>query len=563
MRQTPRIVLFCAVSLLLAGNHCLAETIEAQSAITQVTVYPGSSLISRAAALKLSAGVHQVTFGGIIPELDDSSLRVSGFGTAEVKILGAQVKREYLEEKPAQKVRELQEEIEKLQDDGRALSDAKNVLENDKQFLDSVRLFAKVQVPKDLATRMPPPQELEETYKFLDAKLKDGYAQAQDLDIKKRQLDKKLEALNNELAQISGGANKLKRYITVDLDVAKAGNLDLAVSYMVGGASWQPLYDARADFDASQITLTSFGVVRQTTGDDWNDVEMSLSTAKPSISGRMPYVSPWFLKPAVFALRRADAAGLMLAAKSVNAPEPSAQYQAFDEVQKDKEEKVSEAQIAQAQTQEMGTSVIYKLSGKATVKPDGSEHKLPILTQTLKADFEYSAYPRLSHFAYLGSRVTNAKDLQLLAGRVNVFLQGDFVGVSSIDNVGPQEEFDLYLGVDENVKVKREEVTKKMDDVLIAGIPAPNRKVTCTYKLTVENYKSKKIKVNLFEALPVSQDERIRVKITDTSVEPKDKDWKDRKGIWRWELGLEPKAKQEIIYTYTVEYPRGMQVEGF
>jgi uncharacterized protein (TIGR02231 family) len=136
------------------------------------------------------------------------------------------------------------------------------------------------------------------------------------------------------------------------------------------------------------------------------------------------------------------------------------------------------------------------------------------------------------------------------------------VGTSSIDNIGPGEEFDLYLGVDENVKVKREQIEKKVDDVLIAGIPASNRRTTFKYKTTIENYKKRKIKIIFFEAMPVSEDERIKVKVTSVSLEPKEKDWKDRKGIWRWELELEPKEKKEILYTFSIEHPRNMQVEG-
>jgi uncharacterized protein (TIGR02231 family) len=221
-----------------------------------------------------------------------------------------------------------------------------------------------------------------------------------------------------------------------------------------------------------------------------------------------------------------------------------------------------EARVEYAQSEAKGLAVVYKLTHKATIKSDGSEYKLPISSQTLNVDFEYSIYPRASTYAYLGSRVMNSKDLQLLGGRVNVFLDGDFVGSSSIDTIGPGEDFDLYLGVDESVKVKREQIEKKVDDVLIAGIPAPTRKTTFKYKLTVENYKNKKIKVILFEAMPVSQDERIKVNVANASLAPKEKDWKDRKGVWRWELDLEPQAKQEIFYSYSVEHPRDMQVDG-
>ena len=158
--------------------------------------------------------------------------------------------------------------------------------------------------------------------------------------------------------------------------------------------------------------------------------------------------------------------------------------------------------------------------------------------------------------------MSNAPDLQLLAGTVNVFVDGDFVGSSSIDTIGPGEEFDLSLGVDENVKIKREEIERKVDDVLVAGIPSPNRKTTLKYKFTLENYKTKKIKAILLEATPVSENERLRVKIADVSLQPNQKDWKNRLGVWRWELELEPKGKKEIFYTAVIEHSREMRVEG-
>jgi uncharacterized protein (TIGR02231 family) len=132
-----------------------------------------------------------------------------------------------------------------------------------------------------------------------------------------------------------------------------------------------------------------------------------------------------------------------------------------------------------------------------------------------------------------------------------------------VDNIGPGEEFDLYLGIDENVKVQREQIEKKVDDVLIAGIPSPNRKTTLKYKTTIENYKNARVKVIFFEAMPVSENEQIKVKLTDANLEPKEKDWKNRKGVWRFELVLDPGQKQEIIYGFFVEHPRGMHVEGF
>ncbi len=136
------------------------------------------------------------------------------------------------------------------------------------------------------------------------------------------------------------------------------------------------------------------------------------------------------------------------------------------------------------------------------------------------------------------------------------------MGVSHLAAIAPAEEFDLYLGVDENVKVKKEEIERKVDDVLLGGIPAPNRKITIVFKATVENYKSKDITFELFDSVPVSEDERIKVRVERVTPEPKEKDYKDKKGVWRWELKLEPRAKKEISYTTIIDYPRSLQVEG-
>ncbi len=546
--------------LLFSCGILSASEINATSNISKVCVYPDSALVTRKAGLKLTSGAYTVIFSDRIPEVDENSLKVSGQGSATVKLFGAQVKKEFLEEVPSEKIKQLKDQIQKLNDEGMALNGRKQQLFEEKGFLDSIRLFSGGQIPKDLVTRMPVAKDLDDTLKFLDNALKENYSQVIECELKMRGLRDKIDVLNRELSEISGPNKKMKRSITVDLEVLKPGDFVLNISYLVRGAYWQPIYEARADFAKSLVVLDSYGLVKQTTGEDWQDVEISLSTAKPAIGGNMPYVSPWFLRPyqpaQVFYAQKEKSLRSM-AMKN----DAAVQYEAFSDADN---MAIGGAPAAPeyAVAEEKGISIVYTLPRKETIKADGAEHKLAVSSQELKADFQYSSYPRVSNFAYLGSRVTNAKDLQLLSGRVNIFLEGDFVGSSSIENIGPGEEFDLYLGADENVKIKRELIEKKVDETLIGGIPSPNKQTIYRYKLTVENYKPKKMTVKLFEAMPVSEDDRIKVKIDKVSLEPKEKNWKDRKGVWLWDLELAPKEKKEIFYTFTVEHPRQMQVEG-
>lgn len=551
MNKAINIMIFLGLILFVSVNGYTAE-IEVKSEINEISVYDSSALINRVTHLELDKGAYTAIFSNIIPEVDENSLRVSAEGTANIKLFGAQVKREYLEEVPSERIKQLNEEIQKLEDEITRMQNLKTILTEKKKFLSSITLFSNTQIPQDLITNMPEISDLENILIFLDKELRDIYTQTLDCELEIRGLNNKLETLKSELSQISGVQRKLKRSIMVELEVLKEGATDLKVSYLVGGASWDPIYDARANFEKSEVELVSYGVIRQATGEDWSDVICSLSTAKPRIGGSMPYVASWFLRPYQPEVMRD---------KVLAVPAPASQTLAFKKESEVLEEP-AESEMAYATAQERGIAVIYKLPSKISVKSDKSEHKFPVSSQILPAEFEYSSYPRVSPFAYLGSRITNSKGLQLLAGRVNIFLEGDFVGFSGIGNIAPSEAFDLYLGIDENVKVKRECLEKKVDETLIAGIPSRTKKTTFKYKLTVENYKSKKIKVKLFEAMPVSEDDRIKIKIDEISLEPGVKDWEDRKGIWLWELELEPQQKQEIFYTFIVEHPRDMEVEG-
>jgi uncharacterized protein (TIGR02231 family) len=547
------------VFMIMFPVFVLAQDLPANSKIDQVTVYAQGALVSRSADLKLPEGAQRVIFSDIIPALDENSLRVSGEGAAQVKILGAYFKKEFLKESADAKVKELQEKIQEAQDQIRRLNDTLMVLQDKKSFLDSVRLFSQGQLPKELVTKMPSPQELEETLKFLDARLRDNYKETVDVELSLREAQKNLDVLNRELISIAGEGQKQKVSIVVDLEAEKSGDFTLHAAYRVSGASWYPLYDARADFAKSQVELISFGMVKQSSGDDWENVNMQLSTAPVNVSAFMPEVSPWFIRPFAPQMERMRSGSFGMR------QEMTMQVNSMSDAFEGKVVALAAPKAAQysfTESEEKGVALVYKLAHPQNLKSGAAEYKLPVAAQILKSNFEYSAYPRLSPYAYLLSRVANAKDQQLLGGTVNIFLEGDFVGQGRIKNVGPGEEFNLYLGVDENVKIKRQQLEKKTDDVFIANIPSPSRKVTYKFKLAVENYKNSKIKVNLFEAMPVSENEKIKVTLGTVSLVPKDKDWKNKKGVWRWEIELEPKAKQEIFYSYSVECPREMNIEG-
>lgn len=549
--------LFMAVT---AAGICSAEQIEAVSSVKAVTVFPDCALVSRIASVKVPQGEHAVAFSDIIPEIEENSIRVSAKGAGEVTLLGAMLKQSFLTEAPVERVRKLQEKIRDLNDGIKAQQDLKAVLRDQKSYIDSVRLFSQGQIPKDMVTKVPSPAELEATLKFLEAKLKENSSAAMESDLKIRDLENQLRAAERELAGMSAPVEKRKRSIVVNLESAKPGPVEITVSYLVYQASWRPVYDTRAFFEKQEVDLSCYAMVKQTTGEPWKDAEFILSTARPSVSGELPAVEPWILRPYEVRPMQAQRRHKNFRADAMMDTEKSASFEQTGLLSAPSSPVEAEEEFALAR--DSGTAVVYSVKRRVTVNSDGTEYKLPVFSQSLKARFKYTSYPRALAQAYLVSRVKNSSEYQFLPGQASVFLGNDYVGASTLKSISPQEEFDLYLGADENVKVTRERLEKKIDETIIGGIPSPNKIVSSRYRIKLENYKQRQISVELFESVPAAENDKIKVKTNKVSEEPKVRDWEGKKGVWLWEIDLAPGQKKEITYSFSVEYPRDMIIEG-
>ncbi|MFW6130187.1 MAG: DUF4139 domain-containing protein, partial [Atribacterota bacterium] len=166
---------------------------------------------------------------------------------------------------------------------------------------------------------------------------------------------------------------------------------------------------------------------------------------------------------------------------------------------------------------------------------------------------------------YKGTSVTfhvPQLDIPLLPGEVNVFLEGSFTGNAAISYIPPGEDFDISSGIAENVKVKRELIKKFMDKTLIAAIPSSKITKKYEYKIMVENFQDTESLCYIFESVPVSEDDRIKVNIDKISKEPQLKDWNNKDRVWMWEFKLKPEGEYEIGNIYTILYPRDMQIIG-
>lgn len=562
-----RLFLMTSMICVVASSFVYAETLPVKSRVSEVTVYPGAAVVTRSAEVDIPVGDHTILFENIIPQLNDNALTVKGQGQADVKIFGAIVKRTYLTESANERVRNIQSQIELVTDQRMVLQSKQKVVEKRMEYLDSIRFKVGEQLPKDMQTKMPTALELQDLGQYLTTGYDESMSKLEENRIKLRELEKQFQKLNQDLAQVQGVYQQEQRSIAVDVQCAKPGKMTMMVSYLVNGANWVPNYDARVQYEKSSTELSLFALVSQTTGEDWDGVKLTVSTSRPTLGGQMPELSAWQVSPmptrrAVYEAdydNRPKKAEMMTNVASQLAEAPME----MDRVGADKVVLNKSAPVSYAQSENKGVSVVFRITKAVDIKSDGASHRVPVLMSVLPSGFEYAATPKMTPMAYLKAGVSNKNESTLLPGQVNIYIDGDYVGNSALNKaIGSNEQFDLFLGADEGVTVKRKLLEKKTDDTMFGGIPSSNFSVSYSYKITVENYKKKPIVIKVYENIPVSTDDKIHIKNVRFSPEPTQKDVDDRAGVMRWTLNLAPNEKKDIIVSFMVEHPKSLTVTG-
>jgi uncharacterized protein (TIGR02231 family) len=559
--KTLRAFLACAFSSALAAV-ANAATLPAKSAVSAVTVYTDRAVVTRSAALDLATtGVTEVTFEKLPANLLDQSLQVSGRGAAQVTILDVAARAAYVDFTPNERVKAIEDELRALAKQKRVLDDRGNVLKSQEATLTRLEAAATSAPTKESAPRL----SIEESAKlltFLEEQRSKLTAEHQSLDTQNEDLAAKIDAAQRKLNELRGAGGRSFKTVTVRLDVTNAGALDLALSYAVPGASWVPSYDARVNSNEKTIALSYSGIVRQNTGEDWKDVALTLSTARPSMGGAAPAIVPWALDvfvprpmPVMSDMRREMSAAKsvgMVAGGAMNMQAFTTNAPSLDEADALKKD----AGFATATMEAAATSASFKITTPASVPSDNSPQKVPITTAALAANPEYLTTPKLQPAAFFTAKVVNSSDFPLLAGAMNVFLDGTFVATSGLRTVMAGEKFDLALGADEGISVKHKRVQRFTEDT---GLTNSGKRITYEYLVTIQNNKKTAARVIVADQLPVSRNEKIVVK----QIAPEAKDVKPTpEGALKWTLELKPAEKKEITIKFSIDYPNDVQVAG-
>jgi len=548
-----------------------AEPTPVSSQLTSATVYRDRAIVTRVAHVDLANGETLLSFEKLPAGLVEQSLQVSGRGTASATILDVSTRTTFVDATPDTRIAALEDEIKGVDKKLRALNDRAAVLEQQRALLSRIETTVTTPPGKDSTTTVRPSfDDWQKLLTFADDNRSKLAAEQQALDTQREDITAKLNALNEQLNQLRGQAGGGRNFKTVIVRVSAnhAGALDLALSYAVPGASWTPSYDARLRGEERAVELTYFGIVRQNTGEDWKAIALTLSTARPSLGGGAPELYPWIVdveEPVLLGQFSTSKKAKSVRAErqqfnmvaSAPAPMVTGQGMAADELK--------DASIATATVDNSATSASFKIAATATILSDNTPQKVGIASTKLAAKLQYQSTPRAQETAFLSAYLNNTTDYPFLAGSMNTFLDDTFIAASSLKTVMPGEKFELALGADESIAIKRKLVNRFAEDT---GLTNSGRRVTYEFLTTVTNNKKTTERVVFKDLLPISRNEKIVVKLI--GPDPKDVGTKDKPkevsleedGKMVWRIDVKAGEKREVSFKFSVDYPADVTPTG-
>lgn len=553
-----RIFLAVLVLSLALPQAAFADNIETGSEITAVTVYTNRAKIVRRAVVDIPKGAHTVIFkdvpAGMLPE----SLRAEGSAAADVTIGALAHRKAFKAELVSAREQELQDRLEQLTDQQKGLAADKAALEGEKKFLETLTHQAGLRSGEEIAAINLNPEQWQGAAQTIRTGLGEALKGLVAIEIKNREMNEEIQKVRNELAQLQTGARESWQ-VAVPVEAAAATRLTLEISYQMYGATWRPLYDARLDTGSGELELVQYGEVQQTTGEDWDGVALTLSTAQPQRAAGLPDLSPLWVdlweqqvmqRKALSASPQAVMETMAMADMSAEAS-MAAGYAAAP---------AQKASFRQAEIETGGYVSNYRIPGPSNIPADGTATKLMVGAFKTENELQIHVKPQLDTSAYLVAHLKLKGDTPVLPGSVNLFRDGAYVGQASLPLLRPDEEADLAFGVDDQIAVQRRVLKDARSE---AGLIAKDNTLARHYVTELQNLHSMAVKIMVFETVPVAQNEKIKVEIAkgETTAGYKS-DYDNVKGLLLWTATLEPKAKKDVRLGWSVSWPKDSNLSG-
>jgi hypothetical protein len=271
----------------LCAAHSQIREVKIPASIKEVTVFLKGAQVTRTTVADLPAGTTNFVLTNVSPKINEASIQAQSSDNARIVAVSFRVNHMDEVKKPEQ-TRKLNEERTRLNSLIVVEKSTLDIYQKEESILEANKSIGGDQSGVRI-------QDLRETVSYFRERMKEIRQLQHASKTKLNELNEDLAKVEAQYAEVNGSKDQPQGEIVVKMSSKVPARATLTVSYLVHEASWSPLYDIRARDILSPISITYKASVRQQSGEDWKDVNLTISSGNPSLGGMRPTVRPWYL----------------------------------------------------------------------------------------------------------------------------------------------------------------------------------------------------------------------------------------------------------------------------
>ncbi|KAF8901316.1 hypothetical protein CPB84DRAFT_1679836 [Gymnopilus junonius] len=481
-------------------NVIQIDTTAESSKIASVSLYVGRAEVTRVYNFSAATGVNKLVISGLPETLDNNTLRVEGRGKGliqDVSVTFAEKFRPPTTSETLSKLISTKHEVE-------------NVIARSKKCLKGLETyFDTLDVSHVDASQL---SAIVENFEAATAKY-----DSQLLKLQKDYQDTEdaIKAEKARLQKVGFRDQRLRKVANVGFFADKAGDFEIRLIYAVTSTTWVAFYDVRASTQSKDSTLQLIykAAISQSTGEDWNDVPLTLETTTLSFDSSLPIIKQW-----------------KLSVHKRPVPNPSSRMPGGSIFKAASKEKKSKEELEEESDNDMGfglyddeaighsyAQVISKgnlnatfvIPGLITVPTESTNLTFTIQNLDLQSKLSWIAIPKHDTKSRLTAKITNNSEYPLIPGKANVFVDETFISSIGFPGVSPNETFDCPLGIDPSIRIVYHARDAKAAK---SGFYTKSSNITYSQRITIHNSKPAAIsELTIIDQIPVSEDSQVAV----------------------------------------------------
>ena len=547
------LLLSCVIVLLQADEA--VKHLDYQAQVDRVTLFfEGDAEVEYVIDVDLEPGVHDVAMTGLQKRSSSDFFRV-------VPPKGWQVRNVVWEDLP--KVvedgrAEIQKRIESLDMELSKKNIRLSGITSDLAFIQAMGIRTSADVTADAGTEQLNLESVRDQLDFIQSNREELNSQMFKMNEQIAELIKQRELLAKELKEYdSKVGTPVQAVITVDVPkgAAGAGEVRLISNEPSNhSTSWQPGYRMQLDTSESTVQVDMEAIITVKGVGEWNDVEVVLSTARIDEVLEPEVVFPVWVdieKPAPPAPPAARSRGKVAMDSRVNESWDSAR---------------EGGGMFGASIEDSITVVNFTLPGRYTLNPSKDTQAIQMTEFTLPAEQVYSTAPVMGSSAvYLKSGLVNDSKYTLLAGEINLAVDGMFIGISQLSEEVPVNgKFNVWWGEVPSIEVERIALER---DSSKTGLLGGGRRTTMSYRIELTNTGDTPVTVEVLDRYPVSRSGDIEVKLADVTpalvTTQKYLETMKPRGILEWmvPLGAKGESNASAVVSWEVRVSHSSKIK--